>query len=172
MPCAVGGLAAQACLRLRRINPSAVVNPARRRRSARLWVKMGESYGPVRNFMPETLEPRPDGCVLRGTAQGSCYQPLREAPQTSDWWQMDHASRDRLVTSALTITLTVRELPDGLALYLKTEGQDRLPLHLRAQGLFGGLCFGHGLIHTGTSGGTGKSGIPSCRSRNAQAGEN
>ena len=91
---------------------------------------MGESYCDIRNFIPSEIQPREDGCLLKGTAQGWYYLPFQEAPGTSDWWAMDQSKRDKLISSTLTITLDIRELDNGLELCLKAEGLDRLPLRL------------------------------------------
>lgn len=96
----------------------------------RIYVKVGESYCDIRNFIPSEIQPREDGCLLKGTAQGWYYLPFQEAPGTSDWWAMDQSKRDKLISSTLTITLDIRELDNGLELCLKAEGLDRLPLRL------------------------------------------
>lgn len=93
-----------------------------------IYVKVGESYCNVRNFVPEEIQPLEDGCVLKGTAEGWYYLPFEEAPGTSDWWAMDHTKREKLISSTLQVTFVVRELENGLEFSVKTEGLDRLPL--------------------------------------------
>lgn len=98
--------------------------------STMIYLKIGESYCDIRNFIPQTIEVGEGRCTLKATAKGWYYLPFQEPPATSDWWQMDHASRDKLISSQLTITLDIVEQPDGLDLHLKTEGLDRLPLRV------------------------------------------
>lgn len=99
-----------------------------KRGSLMVCLKLGESYCDIRNFIPTQMEELPDGCRLTGTAQGWYYLPWREPPETSDWWEMDHTKRERLVSSTLTTEVTIREEEHGLAVTVRTEGLDRLPL--------------------------------------------
>ncbi|HIQ75564.1 MAG TPA: hypothetical protein IAA51_14255 [Candidatus Cottocaccamicrobium excrementipullorum] len=96
----------------------------------RVFVKIGESYCDIRNFIPSEIEPREDGCTLKGTAKGWYYLPFKEAPGTSDWWAMDQSKREKLINSTLEITLDIQELENGLEFSVKTEGLDRLPLRV------------------------------------------
>lgn len=98
--------------------------------STMVYLKIGESYCDIRNFIPQTIQVGEDRCTLKATAKGWYYLPFQEAPATSDWWEMDHASRDKLISSQLTITLEIVEQDDGLDLHLRTEGLDRLPLRV------------------------------------------
>ena len=94
----------------------------------RTYFKIGESYCDVRNFIPSEIQETEDGCILKGQAKGWYYLPFETAPDTSDWWAMDHTKREKLISSHLDLTVTVKELSDGLELSVKTEGLDRLPL--------------------------------------------
>lgn len=98
--------------------------------STRVVVKIGESYCDIRNFIPSEIKPNESGCVLKGRAQGWYYLPFREAPGTSDWWAMDQSKREKLISSTLDITVTIRELDNGLEYSVRTEGLDRLPLRV------------------------------------------
>ncbi len=96
----------------------------------RVYFKIGESYCDIRNFLPSEIRETEDGCVLKGRANGWYYLPFTQKQGTSDWWAMDHAKREKLINSRLDVTVTIRELDDGLAITVKTEGLDRLPLRL------------------------------------------
>lgn len=93
-------------------------------------VRIGEAYCDTRSFIPQHMELKEDGCVLLASAQGWYYQPFSRPQGTSDWWKMDHSQRERIVTSSLDVTVTVRELDCGLEITVKAEGLDRLPLRV------------------------------------------
>lgn len=93
-------------------------------------VKIGESYCDIRNFIPQTITASEDGCQLEAAANGWYYLPFEEAPETSDWWEMDQSKREKLISSQLDTKLEIKELEDGLELSLKAEGLDRLPMRL------------------------------------------
>lgn len=95
-----------------------------------VYVKIGESYCEIRNFVPQQLTVSENGCEMSAVANGWYYLPWKEKPDTSDWWKMDHTKRERLISSELHTFVSVKELEDGLELHIKTEGLDRLPLRL------------------------------------------
>lgn len=99
-------------------------------KNTQLYVKIGESYGSIRNFIPEILEVKDGECLLSARAEGLYYKPFKDYQGTSDWWQMDHSKRELISSSEVRLTVTVRELTDGLELALKAEGLDRLPLRV------------------------------------------
>lgn len=98
--------------------------------SAQIFVKIGESYGAVRNFIPETLTVKAKEYILTSVASGWYYQPFQNYTDTSDWWKMDHSKREILKNSEVRLTVTLLELEDGLELGMKAEGLDGLPLRL------------------------------------------
>ena len=93
-------------------------------------VRIGEAYCDVRYFVPERTEDTGDGCVLRGTARGWYYEPWAQDQGTTDWWAMDHKKRERVITSQVDTTVTVKELERGIAVTVKTEGLSGLPLRV------------------------------------------
>jgi len=98
--------------------------------STMIYVKIGESYCDVRNFIPDQIRVLEGGCILEGTAEGWYYLPFHEPQTDADWWRMDHARREKLISSTLTITVAISEMENGLVLEIKTTGLDRLPLRL------------------------------------------
>lgn len=98
--------------------------------SLAVGVKLGESYCDIRNFIPQALEEKEKGCVLKGTAEGWFYLPFEQSPGTSDWWKMDHSRRERLINSQVETQVQVEELEDGLELTIRTQGLDRIPMRL------------------------------------------
>lgn len=96
-----------------------------------VFVRIGESVGAHRYFLPEQMEVLPDGCRLRSEIATEYYQPFGEDQGTADWWKMDHTRREILKNSTLAVTVDVKELPDGISLTVKTEGLDRVPLRLQ-----------------------------------------
>ncbi|QHQ59828.1 hypothetical protein Ana3638_02595 [Anaerocolumna sedimenticola] len=95
-----------------------------------IYVKIGESYCAVRNFVPQTLEVNEKEYTMSSTVQSWYYLPFENYNGTSDWWEMDHSKRELLHNSEVGITVTITELEDGLQLKMKTDGLDRLPLRL------------------------------------------
>lgn len=95
-----------------------------------VYVKIGSSYCSIRNFVPQTIQAEDGVCTLKAEADGWYYQPFQDAPDTSDWWEMDHTRREILVSSKLYVTVQIRELEQGLEITVKTDGIDRLPLRL------------------------------------------
>lgn len=95
-----------------------------------LYVKIGESYCEIRNFIPTHLEVSEHGCELSARANGWYYLPWKEKPDTSDWWKMDNSKRERLISSVLDTVVSIEELEDGISLRVHTEGIDHLPLRL------------------------------------------
>ncbi len=93
-------------------------------------VRIGEAYCDVRYFQPQQMETWEDGCVLRAVARGWYYQPWDAAPKTSDWWAMDHSRRERIITSQLELTVTVKEWERGVEVTVKSEGLSGLPLRV------------------------------------------
>ncbi len=98
--------------------------------STMIYVKIGESLCDIRNFIPRDITVEEGSVTLQATAESWYYLPLKEPPSTSDWWKMDQSKRERLISSTLTVTVLIRELPDGLELTIDGQGLDRLPLRL------------------------------------------
>lgn len=96
-----------------------------------VYLKIGESIGSVRTFTPETLVEEDGEYRLESTVQASYYQPFAEKVDTTDWWKMDHTKRDILVNSELKVTVTVKELEEGLELKVGSQGLDGVPLRLQ-----------------------------------------
>ena len=94
------------------------------------FLKIGESYCEIRNFVPDEMDIQEGKTVLSHTARGWYYLPWKEKQNTSDWWQMDHKKRDLMITSDLHIQVVITELADGLEISVDTDGLERLPLRM------------------------------------------
>lgn len=94
------------------------------------FLKIGESYCEVRNFVPDEMDVQEGKTVLSHTARGWYYLPWKEKQNTSDWWQMDHKKRDLMITSDLHTQVVITELADGLEISVDTDGLERLPLRM------------------------------------------
>lgn len=92
------------------------------------YLKIGESYCEIRNFVPDEMDIQEGKTVLSHTARGWYYLPWKEKQNTSDWWQMDHKKRDLMITSDLHTQVVITELADGLEISVDTDGLERLPL--------------------------------------------
>lgn len=94
------------------------------------YLKIGESYCEIRNFVPDEMDVQEGKTVLSHTARGWYYLPWKEKQNTSDWWQMDHKKRDLMITSDLHTQVVIAELADGLEISVDTDGLERLPLRM------------------------------------------
>lgn len=94
------------------------------------YLKIGESYCEIRNFVPDEMDVQEGKTVLSHTARGWYYLPWKEKQNTSDWWQMDHQKRDLMITSDLHTQVVITELADGLEISVDTDGLERLPLRM------------------------------------------
>lgn len=94
------------------------------------FLKIGESYCEIRNFVPDEMDVQQGKTVLSHTARGWYYLPWKEKQNTSDWWQMDHKKRDLMITSDLHTQVVITELADGLEISVDTDGLERLPLRM------------------------------------------
>lgn len=94
------------------------------------FLKIGESYCEIRNFVPDEMDVQEGKTVLSHTARGWYYLPWKEKQNTSDWWQMDHKKRDLMITSDLHTQVVITELADGLEIRVDTDGLERLPLRM------------------------------------------
>ena len=94
------------------------------------YLKIGESYCEIRNFVPDEMDVQEGKTVLSQTARGWYYLPWKEKQNTSDWWQMDHKKRDLMITSDLHTQVVITELADGLEISVDTDGLERLPLRM------------------------------------------
>lgn len=100
-----------------------------------IYLKIGESYCDIRNFIPQTMEMIETASgekeyVLSSTAKGWYYLPFEEKQNTSDWWEMDHKKRKLQISSELTIHVHIKELSNGLEFTIESEGLDRFPLRI------------------------------------------
>ena len=94
------------------------------------FLKIGESYCEIRNFIPDEMDIQEGKTVLSHTARGWYYLPWKEKQNTSDWWQMDHKKRDLMITSDLHTQVVITECEDGLEISVDTDGLERLPLRM------------------------------------------
>ena len=94
----------------------------------KLAVKIGGSFCEHRAFKAETMEMDATGAFhLHQTMRGWYYLPFSEKPATSDWWQMDNASRPKKLGPDMDIDVTVRETEDGIDVDIRTSGVEGAP---------------------------------------------
>lgn len=96
-----------------------------------VYVKIGESIGSVRNFTADSMEMSEGECVLKASVEASYYLPFEQPPATSDWWNMDHESREILTNSQLDTAVSVVEEEQGVLLKIHTEGLDGVPVRVQ-----------------------------------------
>ncbi len=91
--------------------------------SIKLAMKIGGSFCEHRAFRAETMEMDETGAFhLHQRMRGWYYLPFPEKPATSDWWQMDNASRPKKWGPDMDIDVTVRENGDAIEAEIKVNG--------------------------------------------------
>ena len=91
-------------------------------------VKIGGSFCEHRAFKAETMEMDESGAFhLHQTMRGWYYLPFPEKPATSDWWQMDNASRPKKLGPDMDIDVTIREAEGGIDVDIRTSGVEGAP---------------------------------------------
>lgn len=103
-----------------------------------LYMAIYQNLCDQRNFVPETLERTERGFRLSGRAPVWYYQPFDQKPQTSDWWRMDNAARERLTAEGLHTLVEAELTEEGVRLHIRTQGVDRLPVRVEIGLLPGG----------------------------------
>jgi len=98
--------------------------------NTQVYVKIGESFCDIRNFIPQEMDVTEGKCILSGVARGWYYQPFEEAPDTNDWWKMDHSKRELLISSEISLKVIFKELNDGMEMQIISQGIDRVPLRV------------------------------------------
>ncbi len=95
--------------------------------SIKLAVKIGGSFCEHRAFKAEKMWEENGQFHLHQTMRGWYYLPFPEKPDTSDWWQMDNASRPKKLGPDMDIDVTVRDTADGIDVEIKTSGVEGAP---------------------------------------------
>lgn len=95
--------------------------------SIKLAVKIGGSFCEHRAFKAEKMWEENGEFHLHQTMRGWYYLPFPEKPATSDWWQMDNASRPKKLGPNMEIDVVVRDTADGIDVDIKTSGVEGAP---------------------------------------------
>ncbi|PXV93842.1 hypothetical protein C8E03_102617 [Lachnotalea glycerini] len=95
-----------------------------------IYLKIGESYCDIRNFIPQNMEVKDKEYVLSSVAKGWYYLPFKEKQATSDWWKMNHSKRELQISSELKVEVIMIELENGMEFHVKSVGLDKLPLRV------------------------------------------
>ncbi len=90
--------------------------------SIKLAVKIGGSFCEHRAFKAEKMWEENGELHLHQTMRGWYYLPFPEKPATSDWWQMDNASRPKKWGPNMEIDVIVRDTEDGVDVDIRTSG--------------------------------------------------
>ena len=95
-------------------------------------VKIAGGFFEHRAFQPDTLKALPDGngYLLTQVMHGWYYLPFREKQKTSDWWEMDNKSREKLDGPDLNFEVKVLEIEDGIELQMKVTGVQGAPFRV------------------------------------------
>lgn len=93
-------------------------------------LKIGGSFCEHRAFQSQKLVKTEKGYQMSQKMIGWYYLPFDQAPDTSDWWKMDHKNRNQLKGPNMEFDIQVEEIEDGIKVRIKTDGIDRAPLRL------------------------------------------
>ncbi len=93
----------------------------------KLAVKIGGSFCEHRAFKAETMWEENGEFHLHQTMRGWYYLPFPEKPATSDWWQMDNASRPKKWGPNMEIDVIIRDVEGGIDVDIRTEGVQGAP---------------------------------------------
>ena len=92
-----------------------------------LAVKIGGSFCEHRAFKAEKMWEEDGVFHLHQTMRGWYYLPFPEKPATSDWWQMDNASRPKKMGPDMHIDVAIRDTADGIDVEITTSGVQGAP---------------------------------------------
>lgn len=99
-------------------------------------MKVAGSFCEHRAFVPEKINQvqNQKKFNLEQTMRGWYYLPFESKPETSDWWKMDNASRNKLHGPDLNIFVEVEEICDdegkGVNVHIKTNGVKNAPFRV------------------------------------------
>ena len=106
--------------------------------SIKLAVKLAGSFCEHRAFKAERMWEEDGAFHLQQTMHGWYYLPFPEKPATSDWWQMDNASRPKKWGPDMDIHVIVREREEGIDVEFITSGVKGAPWRIELA--FSGIC--------------------------------
>ena len=95
--------------------------------AVKLAVKIGGSFCEHRAFKAERMWEENGEFHLHQTMRGWYYLPFPEKPATSDWWQMDNASRPKKWGPDMDIDVVIRDTADGIDVDIRTSGVKGAP---------------------------------------------
>lgn len=87
----------------------------------------GEAHSP---FRAQTITPTEDGYRMVCEEHADYRSQFDEAPETSDWYRMDHSKRRSINVQHLTMTITLHLLADGVTMDIETQGCEHVPTKL------------------------------------------
>ncbi|MDE6639958.1 MAG: hypothetical protein K2K63_05500, partial [Acetatifactor sp.] len=94
----------------------------------KLEMKVAGSFCEHRAFKSEKMERLSEREYhLSQTMRGWYYLPFAEKPETSDWWKMNNASRDKKQGPDMQIDVWVKEVENGVDVRVKTSGVEGAP---------------------------------------------
>lgn len=91
-------------------------------------LQLGAVFFQYRDFRAQTLTREGDAWVLTMDAQGWYYRPFDQAPESSDWWAMDHTQRPRIDGPRLRFEVRVTDRTDGFDVAVSVQGWAGVPL--------------------------------------------
>ena len=96
----------------------------------RARVRIGMSFFEKRLFEASSITEKDGVYTLKADWKGWFYKPLAEKPATSDWWAMDQSKREIAPGPALSASVEIAQIEDGVSLRFHTRGCDRVPFKI------------------------------------------
>lgn len=95
-------------------------------------MNIGAGFCEHRNFIGDSLTRLEDGegYQLKQKMTGWYYLPFQEPQDTTDWWQMDHSKREKLLGPDMLFDITILEVDHGIDVKISVNGIDRAPLRV------------------------------------------
>ena len=94
----------------------------------KLEMKVAGSFCEHRAFKSEQMERLSEREYhLSQTMRGWYYLPFTKKPETSDWWKMDNASRNKKTGPDMQIDVWVKDVENGVDVRVRTSGVEGAP---------------------------------------------
>ncbi|MEI6578406.1 MAG: hypothetical protein WCN92_02950 [Eubacteriales bacterium] len=81
-----------------------------------------------RNFSMQSIDKTAEGYQLHYQYDGKYLLPLKEEPETHDWWQMDHSKRETKISTTFDLWVHFKKLTDGVEIAFKVKTCKGVPI--------------------------------------------
>ncbi|MFP4383160.1 MAG: hypothetical protein ACLFSE_03890 [Spirochaetia bacterium] len=114
----------------------------------------GTFFGTKGRFTAENIKPEGEGFALRYECRWGYIRPLKEAPATTVWEEIDHSKREKVNLQDYIIEMEVEPRKKGTRLHVTGKGTEEVLCKLELIITPGGILRGEGLSVRGIPGGS------------------